>query len=354
VTRSPNPECCGSRRVRPAPSLARVVGGVVVTVVAVALVTGAVPLPAAVTGPPTGLLAAPPACAAPAADGSMSVAVAVDPGGVAGMTGGPATMCVTVPVGASGAEVLAARARALGRPMPRYNSAGLLCAIDGQPATGCGERVDGSYRYWAYFLGTGGWTYAGTGPALRRANAATLEGWRFVAGAGNASDPPPRTTASPTVVCPPPPPPTTAAPVVPAPAPTTVAPTPGPGGGSGMGGPGSRGDATVGDPSGTARGLGADGGPSAGGGSAGEGTGPSAGTGDVVAPGGVGDAAGEDADDRRSDPGDTGGRDPDQLAGAPVADTSAGGPPAGAFVVAALVALLGAGAVVQVRRRGAG
>lgn len=292
-----------------------------------------------------GLLATPAACAAPASDGAIAVAVAVDPGEVTGMVGGPATMCVSVPAGASGADVLAARARALGRPMPRYNSAGLLCAIDGQPATGCGERVDGAYRYWAYFLGTGGWTYAGTGPALRRASAAQLEGWRFVAGAGNATDPPPRTTASPSAVCPPPPPPTT---VAPPPAVTSPGSTPAPEGGSGMGGPGSRGDATLGDAGTSTGGAGGDA-RAAGGADT-----LAGGEGDVR----PGDGGGEATADRGAGigdagSGDDGGRSGDEVAGAPVVETtSGGGPPLGALVAAVLVVVLASGAVVRVRRRG--
>ena len=155
--------------------------------------------------------------AATASDGSWRVAVAVDPGALGGSA---ETICVTVPAGASGADVLAARASALGRPQPRYASNGLLCALDGQPATGCGERVDGAYRYWAYFLGSdAGWSYAGTGPALRRAATGLTEGWHFVAGAGNASDPAPRAASSPAATCPPvsQPAPTSPSPSVPAP-----------------------------------------------------------------------------------------------------------------------------------------
>lgn len=349
---------------RPAPGRGRrgwwraLRGGLCGAVVALVLgaVVGAVPVPAAFpgsspssSGPVGALLAAPAACAAPASEGTIAVAVAVDPGGVSGMAGGPETMCVTVPVGASGADVLAARARALGRPVPRYNSAGLLCAIDGQPATGCGERVDGAYRYWAYFLGTGGWTYAGTGPALRRASATQLEGWRFVAGAGNATDPPPRTTATPSAVCPPPAPPTTAA-VAPAPTPTSAAPLPGPADGSGMGGPGTRGDATVGGAGATA-GSGSTGGSGSSAGAAD----PSGGDGGDAGPG----ATTDDAERVQGSAGEAGsggdaGRGADELAGAPVADTTAGGgPPLGALLAAVLVVAFAVGAFVQVRRRDA-
>ena len=174
-------------------------------VVAVAVVAAVLVVPGALD--PHGLALPGAACAqaAPAAEGTQRIAVAVDPGVLGG---GAGSICVEVPVGASGADVLVARAQALGRPVPRWASNGLLCALDGVPASGCGERIDGAYNYWAYFLGDGGsWSYAGTGPALRRATSARTEGWHFVAGAGNASDPPPRLSPTATAICPPPPPP---------------------------------------------------------------------------------------------------------------------------------------------------
>ena len=355
MTRSPRCQRPGARRAAP-PVLATSLPPVAVVLAVVALVVGVVPVPTALSGGvPLGVVAAPAACAAPAAAGTISVAVAVDPGGVPGMSGGLETMCVTVPAGATGADVLAARARALGRPLPRYASSGLLCAIDGQPATGCGERVDGAYRYWAYFLGSGSWTYAGTGPALRRASAGQLEGWRFVAGAGNATDPPPRTSASPASICVPPaaPPPTVAPP--PAPAAPTPGPVPGgpgsdasgsgvPGGGAGVGFGGMGRVPPAEDAGGAGDGAATDGGATGGDGTAGDGT---AGDGGTTGGGG---ATGEEGSrgDGRSD------RD-DELAGSPVVDTSSSstGPPLGVLAVVALVGALAAGAVLQVRRRGA-
>jgi hypothetical protein len=174
-------------------------------VVVLAVVAAVLVVPGALD--PHGLALPGAACAqaAPAAEGTQRIAVAVDPGVLGG---GAGSICVEVPVGASGADVLVARAQALGRPVPRWASNGLLCALDGVPASGCGERIDGAYNYWAYFLGDGGsWSYAGTGPALRRATSARTEGWHFVAGAGNASDPPPRLSPAANAICPPPPPP---------------------------------------------------------------------------------------------------------------------------------------------------
>lgn len=134
-------------------------------------------------------------------------------------------MCVTVPEGSTGADVLVERARLLGRAPPRWAPSGLMCALDGYPATGCGERVDGSFRYWSYHLGDGGsWSFARTGPALRRASATRMEGWHFIAGANSPADPPPRVSASAATVCPPAPPGTT---VAPAPQPSAPALSPG-------------------------------------------------------------------------------------------------------------------------------
>lgn len=160
---------------------------------------------------------------------TIRVAVAIDPGVEPGVPRSPEVICVTVRVGASGAEVLAERARMLNRPPPRYNSAGLLCAIDGYPASGCGERVEGGFAYWSYHLGvTAQWNRAGTGPALRPADATVAEGWRFVVGEGNANDPGPRLSAATDTVCRPVAPlnPTSPALTPPAPTPPVSQPAP--------------------------------------------------------------------------------------------------------------------------------
>lgn len=167
--------------------------------------------------------AATPACAA----GSVAVSVIVDFSDVATTT----ATCVSAATRDTGATVLAARARALGRPAPRYSASGLLCAIDGYPAEGCGVRSDGAYAYWAYYLGhDGAWEYATGGPAGRRVSAASAEGWRWhPAGTGTASDPAPRATPDPTATCRPAPTtvPVTAAPTtVPATGPARTGPAP--------------------------------------------------------------------------------------------------------------------------------
>lgn len=50
----------------------------------------------------------------------------------------PRTVCAQVPRDASAAEALAATTKSL-----RYDSAALLCAIDGYPRSGCGDPVSG-------------------------------------------------------------------------------------------------------------------------------------------------------------------------------------------------------------------
>lgn len=300
-------------------------GRVVVAAAVVAVALGA---------PAPGLAPLGAGCAS-ASDGMQRVAVAVDFGTVPGSPGGAATMCVTVPAGATGADVLVERARQLGRPAPRYAPSGLLCAIDGFPASGCGERVDGAYRYWAYFLSDGGsWTYASTGPALRRATEARTEGWHYVAGAGTPVDPPPGLPASAQATCPPAPPVATTAAPAPAPPPAPTGPaaatepapagaTPAPAGGTVPPGPAGTGP----DPA------------AASGPAGGQDPGP-----DPAAAGASGAAAPVTAP-----PG--GGGPQAALAGAPgAADPDGAGPWALVAAVAAMVALAG-GAVVTARRR---
>lgn len=51
--------------------------------------------------------------------------------------------CVRISSSGTGDDALARRAQELGRPAPRYNSSGLLCAIDGKPpAPECGKQVE--------------------------------------------------------------------------------------------------------------------------------------------------------------------------------------------------------------------
>lgn len=163
---------------------------------------------ALVLSPVAALVPVPPACAA----GQIRVSVVVDFGDLPNPP--PlSTACVSAEDGNTGAAVLAARAKQLGTPAPRFNTSGLLCAIDGLPATGCGERTADGYRYWSYWQGTpSGWSYANVGPAERRVRATQTEGWHFVEGAGLPSDPPPRGPADPTATCRPAPAATTSPP----------------------------------------------------------------------------------------------------------------------------------------------
>lgn len=130
----------------------------------------------------------------PCAQGDVRIAVVVD-------FGDNASVSVTcVPAGSrdNGAQVLGARAELLGTSGLRFNSSGLLCAIDNVPATGCGDRSSAHYAYWSYWHGVNGsWSYSNFGPAAWRVQADVVEGWRFQsAGAGNPSDPPPRASAA--------------------------------------------------------------------------------------------------------------------------------------------------------------
>ncbi|MEY2569521.1 MAG: hypothetical protein QOE35_4050 [Actinomycetota bacterium] len=150
------------------------------------------------TAPVVAVANAIPACAA----AEVRVSVVVDFGDLASPPP-TTTTCVAGGDGDSGAEILAARAQQLGRPAPRYNSSGLLCAIDGLPSTGCGERTSsGGYRYWSYWHGTGGgWEYSSVGPTGSRVRATQSEGWRFTDGTGRPGDPAPRGPADPGAVC---------------------------------------------------------------------------------------------------------------------------------------------------------
>lgn len=73
--------------------------------------------------------------ATPARPGTKRVALLLD-FGTAADAPAARTACARVPSDATSADALAAVA-----PPLRYNSAGLVCAITGYPATGCGEQV---------------------------------------------------------------------------------------------------------------------------------------------------------------------------------------------------------------------
>jgi hypothetical protein len=105
--------------------------------------------------------------------------------------------CVAVPTGSTGSDVLEERASVLHTNQPVYNSAGLLCQIDGYPSSGCGTQHGAHYAYWAYFHGGTKWTYANDGPAENQVSRGDVEGWRFEPeGSASPSDPPPRAPSS--------------------------------------------------------------------------------------------------------------------------------------------------------------
>ena len=120
--------------------------------------------------------------------GQTSVMLTVDTG-----SGTPSSGCVTVPDGVTGLDVLN---RAGHHPRLDAENPGFVCAIDGFPATGCGETVGSDYEYWSYWHSTDGtWSYSTLGAAVYRLPAGCVgEGWRWMAaGSGASSDQPPRT-----------------------------------------------------------------------------------------------------------------------------------------------------------------
>lgn len=130
-------------------------------------------------------------CSGPISDGEIRVVLVVDSSDLGGSS---SATCLVVPAGTTGSQLLARRGNELGIGSPRYGSSGLLCAIDGLPATGCGDRNSGGYGYWAYFFdGGGNWSYGSNNPFSKRLTDGAIEGWRFVTGGcGCGQDPSPR------------------------------------------------------------------------------------------------------------------------------------------------------------------
>jgi hypothetical protein len=155
-------------------------------VVAPVVVAGALVVPAAAGAP----------SATCAAAGQIRVRVVVDFGDTPGAPSGVSDVCVPVADRTTGAELLAARARELGTPAPRYDG-GLLCAIDGYPESGCGDRTSDGYRYWSYWHGdAGSWTYANVGPGSWKLRDGDVEGWHFLNGGAESKAAPPRAAAT--------------------------------------------------------------------------------------------------------------------------------------------------------------
>lgn len=122
--------------------------------------------------------------------GDVVVAVVVDFGSPGDRV---VVSCLAARPGTSGAQILSQQASQVGAPMPRYNTSGLLCAIDGYPKAGCGTEVGGHYAYWAYWHGGRSWTYAELGPSEWQVTKGDVEGWRFEPhGSASPADPAPR------------------------------------------------------------------------------------------------------------------------------------------------------------------
>lgn len=134
-------------------------------------------------------------CSGPLSGGEIRVVIVVD---ATDFGGGSSATCLVVPTGTTGSQLLARRSAELGTGSVRYGSSGLLCAIDGMPATGCGDHNAGGFDYWGYFNApSGSWAYGNINPFTRRVSDGDIEGWRYVRGGkGSAQDPPPRIAPS--------------------------------------------------------------------------------------------------------------------------------------------------------------
>ena len=166
----------GGRATRLAGRAAAVVATMATALLAPALLAGLAPA------------ALPQACAAAA--GQVHVGLVVDYGTVdAGL---PATtpQCVSVADKASGFDVLIAAGHRF-----TTDASGLVCSIDGYPASGCGQAVNGHYRFWSYWKGGTEWDYASVGPGTSRMRDGSVEGWHFAEGDANASVGGPRSLA---------------------------------------------------------------------------------------------------------------------------------------------------------------
>ena len=134
--------------------------------------------------PPPGLTCSSPSGTAAGAATEVGVAFVVDFGG----SGPPVVGCVKVPASDNGYQALQAFTAQAHLAPPTFNSADLLCSIDGDPAGApgvCGQSVPGGYQYWSYWFmtnGSGAWTYANRGasaPVGSAAGGQDVEGWRF-------------------------------------------------------------------------------------------------------------------------------------------------------------------------------
>ncbi len=121
----------------------------------------------------------------------------------------PTRTCVVVPEDATGAEVLAARAKQLHRPAPRYEG-NFLCGIDGFPKDDCATRATGSeYEYWSYWHQVDGeWEYSNLGAVdyvvedTDGDGNPDLEGWHYISSTTAGNENAPGGTASYEQICP--------------------------------------------------------------------------------------------------------------------------------------------------------
>jgi hypothetical protein len=135
----------------------------------------------------------------------VGVAFVIDFGGPSA----PVVGCVKVPASDTGYDALTALTTQEHWAPPTYNSAGLLCSINGEPvAPACGQSIAGGYQYWSYWFmtdGSGSWKYANRGasaPVGSARNGQDVEGWRFQnPGPDNPSAPAPRAAPDYSSIC---------------------------------------------------------------------------------------------------------------------------------------------------------
>ncbi len=127
-----------------------------------------------------------------AASGVSHAGLVVDFGTVSSVPGAPTPTVQSTCVAFSNSDELGTDVLTAAGYDLRFNSVGLLCAIDGYPATGCGAASSSGYQYWSYWHGGSSWTYAVTGPAGYRVSNGGVEGWRFVEGGDSAAEGAPR------------------------------------------------------------------------------------------------------------------------------------------------------------------
>jgi hypothetical protein len=129
----------------------------------------------------TGLLVA---LAGPVAAGTATICVPL----VISRTGQPTVeQSLRVPAGTDGLA-------ALQRDHAVRQDNGLVCAIDGYPATGCTSVTPTGDVYWAYWHrapGAAHWTYSQVGAGSSTVEPGVAEGWSWQTGNSEAAVPPP-------------------------------------------------------------------------------------------------------------------------------------------------------------------